>query len=331
MLLFLCGLSAHYPLWFLALIWPVAAVLAVLLDRLLGEPARFHPLVGFGRYASWLERHLNRGERRLWRGCLALLLALLPLSLIGLALFWLAQQSLWGWLLAEVLVLYSCIGWQSLKQHVLAVEQALNSADLPLAQQKLSWIVSRSTGGLDENEVAQADIESLLENSSDALFASLFWFALGGGLAALLHRWVNTLDAMWGYRNERFNLFGRWAARMDDALAFWPARITALAFALVSGRYVLAALRCWREQARACSSPNGGVVMTTGAGALHVRLSARACYHGEWQQKPPMGCGRSAQTADIRRGVALVSRALWLLLLSWLALFWLPFLLGNPI
>ena len=282
---------------------PLLLLVALLLDRWLGEPARFHPLVGFGNWAAWLERHLNTAAARPLAGrllgLLALLLALSPLLVIGALLLWLYQQAPALFWLAQVIILYSCIGWQSLQQHVQAVAQALQVDNLPLAREKLRWMVSRDTAELSAAEVAQASLESLLENSLDALFATLFWFCLGGALAALMHRWVNTLDAMWGYKNSRFRYFGWAAARLDDALAYLPARLTALSFVLL-GRHPQQALRCWRQQAAACASPNGGPVMTAGAGALNIRLSERACYQGQWTIKPPMGAGNAATVADIQ-------------------------------
>ena len=316
-----CGLFPPFlSLSVFLLLMPVLALAALLVDRMLAEPRRFHPLVAFGRWAQWLEKRLNRPGHppAVVRGILALLLALSPLLLIWAVNAWLASVSWWGWLLWQVLLLYSCIGWQSLQQHVLAVYEALTRGDSVAARDKLSWIVSRDTQQLDDDEVAQAGIESLLENSSDALFVSLFWFALGGAVLALAHRWVNTLDAMWGYKNPRFLYFGRAAARLDDLLAFWPSRLTALCFVAAAGDNGRRAWRCWRRQAAACSSPNGGPVMTSGAGALNVRLSERACYHGEWAGKPPMGCGDAARAADIPRAVRLVKRALWVCFIFWL-------------
>ena len=305
-----CLLSLPTHLLVLALI----AVMAVLLDRLLAEPKHWHPLVVFGRWADWLEKVFNRPRWRgqYWPGALALFLALLPLLPLGWFLYWLGQQSFWLWCAAQALILYACIGWQSLKQHVQAIVEA---DELSVRRTRLSWIVSRDTAELNDEEIAQASCESLLENSSDALFASLFWFAIGGGLAALAHRWVNTLDAMWGYKTARFHAFGCWAARTDDLLAYWPARMTAALFVLLSFPHCSRAWRCWRTQGPRCSSPNGGPVMTAGAGALNVRLSRRASYHGQWHEKTPMGCGPSADLKDIPSAMRLIHRTLWL----WLA------------
>lgn len=297
-------------------------LLALACDRLFGEPSRGHPLVAFGRWAAWLEHCFNVPEKMtepttVIRGLFVLILVLSPLLPLALLFIWIAQQSVLLWVIVQVLVLYSCIGWQSLQQHVLAVATALEQNDIASAREKLSWIVSRDTAQLSADEIAQADIESLLENTSDALFASLFWFAVGGALPVLLHRWVNTLDAMWGYRNPRFNYFGRAAARLDDVLAYWPARLTAWCF-ILAGPNRKFAWRCWHTQAKDCASPNGGAVMTAGAGALNIRLSERACYHGVWKNKPPMGCGMAATAKHILPTIQLVKRSIRLFFLLWL-------------
>lgn len=302
---------------------------ALMLDFLLGEVRRFHPLIGFGRYASWLEKKLNIKPASPFAGrvfgVVALLLALLPV----LFLAWLclvASTYFWLWAFIEITVLYFCVGFKSLFEHVGAVRAALLAEDLNLAREKLSLIVSRDTAKLDSDQVAQATLETWLENSLDALFASLFWFALGGATGALLHRLSNTLDAMWGYKNSQFYYFGWAAARLDDVLAFVPARLLASALVLV-GEHKKQAWRSWRTQAKYCDSPNAGPVFCAGAGALNVRLSAGAYYAGQWYAKPVMGAGAMARLADLKRAQALVLKALllWLVvnMLGSMALLWL--------
>ena len=218
---------------------PLAALAAVLLDRLLGETSRFHPLVGFGNLASAIEKRLNR--RRISAGVLAWLLAVGPW--VALA-FWLRPLAPFA---IDVLLLYFAIGAQSLCEHADAIAKPLREGHLEEARQRVGWIVSRETSALDESGVAKAGVESVLENGNDAIFGALFWFALLGGPGALLFRLANTLDAMWGYRTERFNLFGRFAARFDDVLNWLPARLTALTYALLGK--TRNALACWKAQA----------------------------------------------------------------------------------
>lgn len=292
-------------------------VAGVALDLVLGEARRWHPLVGFGRLAGALEARLNRGRGRLLRGMLAWMLAVLPLTLLA---WWLASYAS---LLVHALLLYFALGLRSLREHTLPVFQALQAGDLPGARRLTGRIVSRDTNDASASDLAKAGAESLLENGNDAVFGTLFWFVVAGGPGALLFRLANTLDAMWGYRSERFNLFGRVAARIDDLLNLVPARLTALSYVLLAPRGGhLRAWRCWRTQAPAWSSPNAGPVMASGAGALGIALGGAARYDGVMEQRPPLGLGRAAAPDDIARAWRLVlgTTLLWVLVVCAAAL-----------
>ena len=235
----------------------------------------------------------------------ALLLALLVLPWVVLAV--LAASLAWGWLVT-LGILTLAIGWRSLDEHAEVVARALEEDDLRAARAGVGRLVSRDTEALDARGVSGATIESVLENGNDALFATLFWFLVAGAPGVVTYRLVNTLDAMWGYRNDRFRSFGWAAARLDDALNLIPARLTALAYALAGrGRD---ALQCWREQAAGWKSPNAGPVMAAGAGALGVVLGGPAPYGGQREWRPRLGMGRMADAAGIRQAIALVDRAL---------------------
>ena len=323
--------------------------LALAIDAWLGEPRRFHPLIGFGRSALALETRLH-GDAR-WRGALALTLLVLPPVLITALL---AGQP-WSPLL-DLLVLYLAIGWRSLGEHAGRVEEALSAGDLSAARRAVGMIVSRDTATLDEEGIAKATVESVLENGNDAIFGALFWCLVAGAPGVVLYRLTNTLDAMWGYRNERYRRFGWAAARLDDLLNWVPARLTALSYALAggyglawgdaraggdvmaegqsragwdvlaggharAGRDVLAkgharaggyraALACWRAQGRGWKSPNAGPVMAAGAGSLGIQLGGPAIYHGATQVRPPLGMGHPARAADIGRALRLIRQAL---------------------
>lgn len=286
---------------------PLAALAAVVLDRLLGEVNRFHPLVGFGNLANAVEKRLNQRTRS--AGVIAWLMVVLPFVALAAALRPLTPFAV------DVVLLYFAIGAQSLCEHAEAIAKPLQEGHLDQARQRVGWIVSRDTSALDESGVAKAGVESVLENGNDAIFGALFWFALLGGPGAVLFRLANTLDAMWGYRTERFNHFGWAAARLDDGLNWLPARLTALTYALL-GR-TRQALACWRAQAPTWDSPNAGPVMSAGAGSLGVQLGGAAIYHGQVEQRPPLGAGPAPVAADLGRAIALIRHSLWL----WLAAF----------
>ncbi|MCK5771830.1 adenosylcobinamide-phosphate synthase CbiB [Algiphilus sp.] len=292
---------------------PLLATLAVpaalLLDRWLGEPRRAHPLVAFGRVAAALEARLNGcAGSNVGRGVLAVLLLVVPPVAAAMALTVLLPA--WAWFPIATLMLYLAIGGRSLAEHGRAVSGPLRCGDTDTARTAVRALVSRDAARLDEAGIATAATESMLENGADAVFASLFWFVIGGLPALVAHRAVNTLDAMWGYRGTRYNAFGRCAAQLDDVLGWAPARLTALSYALC-GR-TGAALRCWRQQAQDWDSPNAGPVMAAGAGALEVVLGGPAPYAEGIRQRPPLGTGITASAAHIDAAIALVHRCVGL-------------------
>jgi adenosylcobinamide-phosphate synthase len=260
---------------FFAIAWLMVA--GVLLDLLLGEARRWHPLVGFGNLAITLERRLNRGSLRFWRGVLAWMLAVLPLTALAALAIWLLAMPA-AQIAAHAVMLYFCLGLRSLRDHNLPIADALAQDDLPNARLLTARIVSRDTTSASEIELTKASAESLLENGNDAVFGTLFWFIVAGGPGAILFRLANTLDAMWGYRTARLLQFGCAAARLDDALNYIPARLTALSYVLLAPglQAKRRAWQCWRAQAPAWSSPNAGPVMASGAGALGVQLGGAA-------------------------------------------------------
>ena len=282
-------------------------VSGVLLDYALGEARHWHPLVGFGNLAKLLERRFNHGGARYARGIAAWALAVLPLTALAC---WACAR---GGLAVHAALLYFCIGLRSLRDHNLPIAQALEHGDLAQARLLTARIVSRDTTSASEGDLAKASAESLLENGNDAVFGTLFWFLVAGGFGALLFRLANTLDAMWGYRSSRFLAFGWAAARIDDALNYFPARLTALSYVLLAGDRKTA-WRCWRLQAPHWPSPNAGPVMASGAGALGLALGGSAVYDGVPEQRPALGQGRPAEAGDIRRAWKLVeaTTALWL-------------------
>lgn len=292
------------------MVMAIAPLLALWLDHLLGEPRRWHPLIIFGRCADRAEQWLYGGSelsfvKRQVRGVVAVELLLLPLVLCTYVLVSIPYIGV----IFSIVVLYGCLGLRSLHEHAEAIAKPLLQGDIETARQQLAMIVSRDTETANETQITQAAIESVLENGNDAVFATLFWFFVLGAPGAVLLRAANTLDAMWGYKTEHYLYFGFCAAKLDDVLNWIPARLTAITFACLGN--TRRALHCWCTQAPFCHSPNGGPVMTAGAGALQVRLGGGAYYHGQWQEKIVMGEGSNAQASDIVRALKLVRHGAW--------------------
>lgn len=280
---------------------------ALLLDACLGEPRRFHPLIGFGNLAECTEQHLYADSRG--QGLIALLLVTAPFILLAACI-----HSLSWHFIPDALLLYLVIGWNSLGIHAQRVKLALLANNLNSARQQVGFIVSRDTGHLDHTGVTQGTIETVLENGNDAIFGAIFWFVVAGAPGAVTYRLVNTLDAMWGYRNDRYFHFGWSAARLDDVLNYIPARLTAFSYALCGN--VRKALICWNTQGVLWKSPNAGPVMAAGAGSLGLLLGGPARYHGKLESRPLLGMGRTPETQDIDQALRLIRRSLLLWLIA---------------
>jgi adenosylcobinamide-phosphate synthase len=299
-----------------------ALLIALVLDLCFKEPKRFHPLVGFGQIAARIEKRFNTPQSGRFSGVIAWALAVLPFVVLGLCLAqWVQANQTLSVILSGVF-LYLSIGWQSLLSHALAVAKPLGEGDLESARYAVGMIVSRDTRELNEQAVASAATESVLENGADAIFGAIFWFCLLGIPGVVLYRLSNTLDAMWGYKNERFLRFGWCAARIDDLLNLIPARLTALSYALVGKTRI--ALQSWQSQAPTWKSPNAGPVMAAGAGAINISLGGAAVYHGTLQQRPPLGpeTGDKPSSNSIVAACRLVNKALvlWTVVIALISL-----------
>ena len=301
----------------------LSSVLGVILDRFLGEPTHWHPLVGFGRLAGALEKRLNRQhletDELKVRGFISLLVLLVPFMYVA---YILSSFGIFGTLI-DIALIYLAIGSRSLQEHAQRVYEALSDRNLDEARTQIGMLVSRDTSSLDEKQIAKAGVESVLENGCDAIFGALFWFVIAGAPGVVMYRLANTLDAMWGYKNERFLYFGWAAAKLDDILNYIPARLTALTYAFL-GNYQNA-IHCWRTQGSNWKSPNAGPVMSAGAGALSVQIGGSAIYHGNEEYRPVLGKGREPEIEDIKKSINLVRRGIWL----WLAAFVLLWAISN--
>jgi adenosylcobinamide-phosphate synthase len=282
---------------------------ALMVDRLLGEFPRWHPLVGFGKMTNLIEARLNASQHSKSRmlGVIACLLLVLPLPLI--VFIWDGQSPLF-WLF-ETFVLYLAIAQRSLAQHAQQILQPLQKNDLTTARYFTGFIVSRDTQMMTEQDITRATVESVLENGHDAVLASLFYFLVGGAPLVILHRLANTLDAMWGYKTPRFLHFGWCAARFDDLLGFFSACMTCVVYGvqaqpLTKFKQILAL--AWR-QSQQYKSKNGGLCMSVGAQVLQFSLGGDASYNGEVVIGCTLGQGRQVKVPDISASIKLVKLA----------------------
>jgi adenosylcobinamide-phosphate synthase len=280
----------------LALIGGYAADLAI------GDPARWHPVAGFGRVAASVERALYQPTRRRGAAVVA-----------GLA----GGASLLAELLARTRVgrgpvllglTWATLGGRSLVNEGLRVADALQAGDLEAARAALPALVGRDTAGLDAAGVCRAVVESIAENTGDAVVGALLWGTLAGPAGVAAYRTANTLDAMIGHQNERYARFGWAAARLDDFMSWPAARVGALlavGCAPVVGGSASAAWRVMRRDGAAHPSPNAGRMEAAFAGALAVRLGGPLAYSGRPEQRSELGDGQPPDPAAVRRAARL--------------------------
>lgn len=273
-------------------------------DRLLGDPVRFHPVAGFGRLASAL-------EQRLWQPSRPLGL-LYTTSLVGgvAVATGLAERALPPRRRAifAVLTVWTALGGRSLERAALALGDAVAASDLVRARALAPTLVGRDPCQLDGPELCRATVESVAENTSDAVVAPLLWAALCGVPGVAAYRAANTLDAMVGHRGDRYDRFGWASARLDDLINWPAARLAALAtIALaptVGGDRRAAWRAAWHDGAEH-PSPNAGRIEGAFAGALLLRLGGLNRYPHGAERRPQLGAGQPPTAADIARAVRL--------------------------
>jgi adenosylcobinamide-phosphate synthase len=289
----------------------VALGLAIgtLVDAAVGDPRRFHPVAIFGGAAATLERWVYRPSRA--AGACHLLGCLAAVGAPAFAARRLARHRPLLDVGLTALGTWTVLGGRSLSGAAAVVADAVSREDLPAARAGLPNLCGRDPSRLDGPGLVRATVESVAENTSDAVVAPLFWGMVGGLPGLLLYRAVNTLDAMVGHRSPRYADFGTPAARLDDVANWLPARLTAalalLLAPLVEGSRA-GALRAWRGDAANHPSPNAGAVEAAFAGALGVRLGGPVVYAYGEQERPVLGDGRPVVPADVGRAVRL-SRA----------------------
>lgn len=282
---------------------------AWLMDRLFGDPVSLpHPVIWFGKMIAFGEKKLNKGACKLWKGgIMSVLLILFVYSVIlgvEYSLSLLGTPAVIGF---DIICIFFCLAGTTLIKEVRRVFEAVDRS-LEEGRVQVARIVGRDTSGLSAQEVRTAALETLAENLSDGVIAPLFWYLLLGVPGMMAYKMVNTLDSMVGYRSDRYLLFGRVAARVDDVANYIPARLTAFLMVLASGRLNL--LSFVKRYGREHASPNSGYPEAALAGILNSRFGGPHYYFGQLFAKPYIGVNeRSLNTSDMRMGIAVNRRA----------------------
>jgi adenosylcobinamide-phosphate synthase len=280
--------------------------LGAVADLVLADPRRGHPVAGFGTAAAALERRTWRDSRAAGAGHVLVLAG--AAAAFGTALDRGTRRCPAARTLGTAAATWTVLGGTSLGRAATTMQQALLAADLAAARAALPALAGRDPRALDEAGLARATVESVAENTSDAAVAPLFWGAVAGLPGLLAYRAANTLDAMVGYRNDRYGDFGWASARLDDVLNYIPARLAGavtVALAPAVGGAPSDAVRAWRRDAAKHPSPNAGVAEATAAGALGLQLGGRTQYAHGVELRPTLGDGRAPEPRDLARAARL--------------------------
>ncbi|WP_188191887.1 cobalamin biosynthesis protein [Nonomuraea sp. SYSU D8015] len=285
------------PIWY----DPLGLALGVALDRLIGDPrSAAHPVAVFGRAAARLEKALYGDHKA--RGVVHVAVCVGGAAALGMAAQRVSNPV--ARTAATALATWAVLGGTTLEREGVHMADALERDDLERARGRLPHLCGRDPSALEAPELARATVESLAENTSDAVVAPLFWGAVAGIPGLLAYRAVNTLDAMIGHRSPRYRRFGWAAARLDDVANYVPARVTGL-LTVLAGPDRRGAMRVLRRDGHRHPSPNAGRCEAAFAGALGVTLGGTNVYGGRTEHRPTMGDGPKPGVGDIRRAVRL--------------------------
>ncbi len=284
-------------------------VIGAVLDCAIGDPYTMpHPIRLIGRLISGLETFVRRSfAGRLRSGGVFLAVTVLLVSAAAPAAVLIVSYSISLWLGAAVegVMCYYLMAARCLRDESMKVYDRIASGDVEGARRAVSMIVGRDTAVLDENGIIRAAVETVAENTSDGVTAPLMYMGAGGAVLGFFYKAANTMDSMIGYKNKKYADIGRFAAKLDDVLNYFPSRITALAMivtAPLTGLDGSGAFRIWKRDRRKHASPNSAQTESACAGALGVRLAGDAYYFGELHKKEFIGDSvREIENGDIRR------------------------------
>ena len=299
-------------------------IVGYVIDLLIGDPYSFpHPVKGIGRWIAYAEKQLrtwfSAKQNYVYAGVLLLLSTVLLSATV--VFFILKAGSMiheyLEWIL-KIYFAYAVLSVHSLSYEGKQVKKALNKS-LADGRKRVSYIVGRDTKGLSEEEVIKATIETVAENTTDGVIAPMFYYLIGGPVAAMAYKSINTLDSMVGYKNEKYMEMGKASALTDDAVNWIPARISGILFVLAAflkrADYKNAQKVLARDHNNH-NSPNAGWTESPVAGALNIQLGGTHDYFGVAIEKPTIGDSvQKPETKDIDRTIALMMMCSLLFLL----------------
>ena len=292
---------------------------AFILDMIFGDPhTGMHPICLIGNLIAMLDSALNKEnvsrKRRIARGALTAAAVIVISTAFPLIIEIISFNiNIWLFFVAETVMDYFVIAAKSLKKESMLVCAAMEAGDTEGARRAVSMIVGRDTKVLDKEGIIKAAVETVAENSSDGVIAPVFYTALCGAAGGFFYKSVNTMDSMLGYINDRYEAFGKAAARLDDVLNYIPSRLSALfiiAAAKFTGLNAAGAWKIFRRDRMKHASPNSAQTESACAGALDVRLAGNAWYGGVLHEKPYIGDDiRPIEPEDIRKACRLMYAA----------------------
>jgi len=281
----------------------IAIAIGFLLDRMIGDPPKWpHPVRWIGTFIAKLTSVLNKGRFRTLKGASTLFITVgivlgIVFALVGFAY----QFNIYVGIGVESILIAIGLAQKSLRDAALDVYRPLAENDLPAARTKLSWIVGRDTDKLQESGIVRGTVETVSENIADGITSPLFWAFLLGAPGIWVYKAVNTLDSMIGYKDERYEKFGKFSARADDILNFIPARVTGFLIILYTPNKSQLSFwkrfAGWSKDARKHPSPNSGFLEAATAWQLGVTLGGTSTYRGIVSERPELGPGNTPLTA----------------------------------
>lgn len=282
----------------------IAIAIGFFLDRLIGDPPNWpHPVRWIGQFISKMTGRLNKGKFRTAKGAFLLLLTvLLVFTIIYTIVVMSYQVNIFMGIFVEAILIAIGLAQKSLRVAALDVYEPLANGEIEEARTKLSYIVGRDTEKLTESEIARATVETVSENTADGITVPLFWAFLFGAPGLWLYKAVNTLDSMVGYKDERFEKFGKFSARTDDVLNFVPARLTGFLMVFFvtakSGLPLFKRMKNWSHDARLHASPNSGYLEAATAWQLGIQLGGASTYRGKLFKRAIIGPQGSLATKE---------------------------------